>query len=229
MSGTIRRSRNGGWHCTACLCCGFPYNEGHRCEVSAGRASRAAVIPSSAELRARAERFKPLPIPVYKEVPAKDWQDTSHDRWGAPARGPQLLGRQWTNGNCLRACVASMLNADIARVPDPSSLYNRGGPWFDAYSKQVADKTGYRLERLPLSLCPPRDPNRLWIAGISFPDHDADHVVCARGHYVVFDPLGEFYGQLPWQRVIDGMLLAPTRRVVPVFSPGRNGYTVVAA
>jgi hypothetical protein len=113
--------------------------------------------------------------------------------------------------------------------PDrPATIERRA--WFDDYSKQVSDKTGYRLERLPLSCCPPRNPSQLWIAGISFPDHDADHVVVARGHYVVFDPLGEFVGQLPWDRVIDGMLLAPIKRIVPNLSPAwGSAPTVVAA
>jgi hypothetical protein len=224
----IERSRNGAWHCTVCGAAGFPYSTGHRCEVNAGRSTRTAAFPSSTELLARAERFKPLP--VYREVPPKDWQDNSRDRWGAgaPARGP--LGKQWRGGNCLRSCVASLLNMDIAKVPDPSGIYNRGpGPWFDEYNQQVADKTGFRLERLPKTVCPPRNPNRLWIAAISMPDDPADHVVVARGHFVVHDPLGEFIGNLPLDRLLDGMILTPTRRVVPVFSPYRHGHAVVAA
>jgi hypothetical protein len=61
------------------------------------------------------------------------------------------------------------------------------------------------------------------------PDHDADHVVVARGYYTVHDPLGEFTGSLPWDRIIDGMIVQPTTRVVPVLSPHGNGRMVVAA
>ena len=38
----------------------------------------------TAELLTAARRYRP--IPVYKEVPPKDWQDDSRDRW-APQRG----------------------------------------------------------------------------------------------------------------------------------------------
>jgi hypothetical protein len=61
------------------------------------------------------------------------------------------------------------------------------------------------------------------------PDEDADHVVVARGYYVVHDPLGEFVGSLPWDRIIDGMIVQPTRRAVKVLSPHGSGYGVVPA
>jgi hypothetical protein len=171
-------------------------------------------------LTTQASRYEPLP--VYKEVPPRDWQDDSHDRWGAPARGP--LGKQWAGGCCIRAAVASLLNVHISQVPDPAGLYN---PWFDTYNQQVADKTGHRLERLPRSLCPPKT-HELWIAHIR-EDGDADHAVVARDGFVVHDSAGTYQGQLPLNRLDGGFVLRPTTRVVPILSPLGSGRVVVAA
>jgi hypothetical protein len=203
------------------------------CEFS-GHMPRQAPKPAAPKKRnqidydalfAQARKHKPIPVPVYREVPAKDWQDNSRDRRGAPARGP--LGKQWAGGCCIRAAIASLLNMHIAKVPDPSRLYNRGGPWFDEYNQQVADEIGYRLERLPASMCPPRT-HELWIAQIR--EHgDADHVVVARDGMCVHDSAGIYQGQLPLDRLDGGFVLRPTRRVIPVFSPRRHGHTVVAA
>ena len=119
---------------------------------------------------------------------------------------------------------------DIAKVAGTVRDHNRGGPWFDEYNQQVADKTGFRLERLPKSVCPPRNPNQIWIAGIHMPDDHAAHVVVARGCYVVHDPLGEFAGLVPLDRCWTGCSsMREQRRVVPVFSPYRHGNAIVAA
>jgi hypothetical protein len=208
----------------------FAWHARHKREECAARRGgttswKRPVDAELAELLARAKQYKP--IPVYVE--STSWRDDSRDRWGAPKRS--LLSKEWTHGNCVTACIGSLLGvADIKRIPDPSSIYNtpEDGPWFDRYNKRLAEQTGYRLERLPLSLCPPRDPTRLWIAGIRMDGPD-DHVVVARGRFTVFDPLGEFMGSLPWDRVIDGWLVQPTTRVIPVFSPHRGGYAVVPA
>jgi hypothetical protein len=190
----------------------------HRREGCASRSSVRRLFADAelAELRAQAKRLKPIPVP--QPVPRSGWQDSARsDPWGAPPQGPQVLKATWRGGNCVKACVASILNAPIERIPDPTVEYNEGiTGWFDRYDARLQKATGYRLERLPLSCCPPKNANQIWIAGIHMPDHDEDHVVCARGYYVVFDPLGEFMGSLPWHRVIDGMVIRPTRRIVPV-------------
>jgi hypothetical protein len=103
-------------------------------------------------------------------------------------------------------------------VPDPSVEFNEGlDGWLERYDKRLQTATGYRLEVLPAHACPPRNPNQLWIACIHMPDDPADHVVVARDHYVVHDPLGEFMGLVPMRRLVDGMVVASTRRAVPVF------------
>ena len=61
------------------------------------------------------------------------------------------------------------------------------------------------------------------------PDYDDDHVVCARGHGIVHDSLGEFRGLLPMEKVIDGYVVRPPRRAVKTLSPLGVGYAVVPA
>jgi hypothetical protein len=147
---SVERCQNGPAHCTACDCRWFPY-AGGACEVCARntRVPRRAAKPASRftrdqldALTAQARHHKP--IPVYKEVPAKEWQDNSRDRWGAPARGP--LGKQWAGGNCLRGAVASLLNAPIEKIPDPSLRFNTGGEWFSGYNEELQQRlaTGSR-------------------------------------------------------------------------------------
>jgi hypothetical protein len=239
MSGTARCSHCGVTSPAAHESAGRTWFRQHRRQECAARrsgptgTSRSALVglerhddAELAELLARAKQYKPIVI----REPEPVWQDMTYDRWGARRDQRQLLARQWVGGNCVRACLASLLNAPIEQIPDPTVEYNEGLPgWFARYDKRVREATGHRLEQFPRSLCPPRNPNQLWIAGISMPDHDADHVVVARSYYTVFDPLGEFQGSLPWDRVIDGWILRPTTRIVPVLSPLGRGYTVVPA
>src|SRR4026209_2137227 len=67
------------------------------------------------------------------ELPAEpvEWRDSSVDRWGAPAQR-QVVARAWGGGNCLKACIASILGAAIDRVPDPSDFSE---DWLDRYSQ----------------------------------------------------------------------------------------------
>jgi hypothetical protein len=196
---------------------GRPYESVSR---STGKRSFDAEL---AELRRRAERLKPIPVaPSSSNGQPKD---VSVDAWGARRRG---LSRQWTNANCLRCSIASLLGADIAKVPDPQVSYDAEDDWSDHYNARLA-KIGCRLDFLPATMCPPRNPNALWICGLKEDDGTA-HALVARGNYVYFDPANIHLGQLRMDRVTDGMILSPTRRVIPVFSPhGRHGYAVVAA
>ena len=94
----------------------------------------------------------------------------------------------------------------------------------------MATQTGYRLEQLPAHACPPRSAHQLWIATIDERPDPSDHCVVARNGFVVHDPSGTYQGSLPMDRIVDGLIVAPTRRVIPVFSPhGRHGYAVVPA
>jgi hypothetical protein len=212
--------------CQSGLC---PVCEGAAREGAARRPATATDALSDdaefAELLENARRLRPIPVsPSSNET----WEDSSRDRWGAPSRNP-LLARTWGGGNCLRGCIASLLGCDIERVPHPDLDYHeqpRG--YLERYSKRLAKETGYRLDRFPRHACPPRNPNQLWIAGIRM-DGPADHVVVARGHYVVHDPTDLFSGLLPLDRIIDGMLVVPTKRVVPVVGRWGKGYAVVSA
>jgi hypothetical protein len=169
---------------------------------------------------------QPLAEPEPPYLP--DWEDVSSDRWGSRQQN-QPLHRTYAGGNCLKACVASIIGCDIAKVPDPTlHEYAKSGPWFEAYNKRVRKATGHTLEELP-KVCLPPQGNELYICGISMPDDPADHVVVARGRYVIHDPAGEFMGLIPWNRVIDGYRVRPTHRIVPVLSPHGSRRLVVPA
>jgi hypothetical protein len=188
--------------------------------------SRADTLTRAAEALAKAATYKPIPVPPN---PGNGWKDSSRaDPWGRPPRGPQLLAKTWGGGNCLKGCIASLLNADIAKVPDPDSSYKAEADWHDHYNKRLEKATGHRLDFLPASLCPPRDPTRVWIAGLHESDGDG-HAVVARGAFVVHDPSRIYRGSLPLDRISAGMLVVPTRRVVPVVNPAGTAWTVVAA
>jgi hypothetical protein len=156
---------------------------------------------------------------------APDWRDSSTDRWGA--RDREVVAKAWRGGNCLAACIGSLLGVDIATVPDPTTVeYRQSGDWLAAYNKRLAEQLGQRLEELPVVCCPP-DQTSLWIAGI---ETESDpHVVCARGWGIIFDPAGLYSGMVPSDRLIQGFALRPTKRLVPYVSLSGNGYAVASA
>jgi hypothetical protein len=179
-----------------------------------------------AELRARARRCKPIPLPSPESW---KWKDSLRsDPWGAPPSGNQLLKKAWSNGQCLQACIGSLLNADVRKVPDPEISYDAEPDWHAHYNARLAKATGCRLDFLPASTCPPRDANRLWIAGFE-EDDGGGHAVICRGHFIVHDPAGLYRGNVPMDRLVDGMVITPARRVIPIFSPHGRGYAVVPA
>jgi len=198
------------------------------CVVRRSATARARpLVAELAELRARAKHFKPIPV---APSPGKwQWKDSLHsDPWGAPPSGNQLLSKAWTGGQCLQACIGSVLNADVRKVPDPEISYDAGDDWHDHYNARLAKATGHRLDFLPPTVCPPKGANRLWIAGFE-EDDGGGHAVICRGHFIVHDPAGLHRGNVRMDRLVDGMLVVPTRRVVPVFSPHGRGYAVVPA
>jgi hypothetical protein len=192
-------------------------------------------MPSSAEGRRIAKKARAIVAAREQKAlleaknqppsPARRWRDLNETGpWRRPA-GNQLLARRWTGGNCLRAAVASILGADIAAVPEP--VFDGRG-WLARFDEQLREQTGYRLEPWPASVCPPRDPNQVWIATIR-EDGPADHCVVARGHFVIHDSLGEYTGRVPMDRLRDGLLVVPARCAVPNLSPLGSGRLVVAA
>lgn len=192
------------------------------------QADRKLSRPSRAETLARAEEV--LADVRERLAPSGEWKDASQaDPWGRPPRGNQLLAKQWGGGNCLWACIASLLNAEVSKIPDPVSSYDADPDWHDHYNTRLEKATGHRLEFLPASLCPPRNPNQLWIAGIHERGDRDGHAVVARGAFVVHDPSGLYRGSLPLDRITDGMVVVPTKRVIPVLSPMGSGYKVVPA
>jgi hypothetical protein len=229
---SVERCANGSARCRACDCRWFPYTAScHHCAEAGARDIHAAKPASRftrdqvEALTARANRLKP--IPAVSTVESSEWVDSSRvHAWGAPPKRSPLL-RTWARGNCLKACVSSLLAADVSRVPDPTRDFAHEG-WFERYDKRLQEATGHRLEPLPAHACPPRRPTQLWIAIIA-EDGPSNHAVVARQAFVVHDPAGDYMGILPMDRLAGGLLVVPTRRVIPVFSPHRSGYSVVAA
>jgi hypothetical protein len=198
----------------------------HRREECAVRgAASTAKRMSDAELLAKAKRLRPIPVPA--AAPSGNGT-TPRSTAGEPG-GKTGVPRAWQGGNCFKGCIASILGVEISRVPEPAESWSEGARgWLDRYGERLVKATGYRLERLPAHACPPRNPTQAWIATIS-EDGPADHCVVARGAYVLFDPSRHYLGLLPMNRLRDGMLVQPTKRVVPTFSPRGSGYAVVAA
>jgi hypothetical protein len=198
------------------------WREGHTC----ARRKR-PVDAELAELQMRAKRFKPIPLPSPGNW---KWKDSLRsDPWGAPPSGNQLLRTAWSNGQCLQACIGSLLNADVRKVPDPQISYDAGDDWHDHYNARLEKATGSRIDFLPASTCPPKNANQLWIAGFE-EDDGGGHAVIARGHFIVHDPAGLHHGNVPMDRLVDGMIVRLARRVVPVFSMhGRHGHAVISA
>jgi len=136
---------------------------------------------------------------------------------------PENLGpRELFESVCLLATRCRRLAG-----PGPNRDFAHEG-WFERYDKRLQEATGHRLEPLPAHACPPRRPTQLWIAIIA-EDGPSNHAVVARQAFVVHDPAGDYMGILPRDRLAGGLLVVPTRRVIPVFSPHRSGYSVVAA
>jgi hypothetical protein len=222
-----RRHANGAMNCVECA---NPFFPGTREGLCFGCKKN----PRSQQLAARnddleaalAQARKYEPIPVWRE--STEWVDSSSVHpWGAPPKRSPLL-KTWTRGNCLKACISSLLAADVSEVPDPTSEFHELDGWLERYNDRLREATGCRLERLPRSLCPPRKPTQLWIATIS-EDGPADHAVVARGAFVVHDPAGGYTGNVPMDRLVHGLLVVATQRIVPVLSPHGSGRMVVAA
>ena len=202
----------------------------HRREGCVSRSAARALL-NDVEFKARlasARRFKRIPLPE-PSTPTEtvEWHDSSFNAWGAPAQR-QVVAKAWGGGNCLKACIASILGASIERVSDPGT-FGFASDWLERYSEQLAKQIGYRLEKLPAPACPPRSAHQLWIATIDERPDPSDHSVVARGAFVVHDPSGIYQGSLPMHRLVDGLLVVPTKRVIPVFSPHRHGFAVVPA
>lgn len=170
------------------------------------------------ELVARARKLRPLNPNMNSRsafAGSGEPKRVDVDNWGRSLGG----GVRWTGTNCLRASIANLLGAtDLEKVPDPTELFaSHGDDWLDAYSDEVATATGYRIVEEPAVVCPDnRNAGRRWIAAIYEPDQAANHAIVARGAFVLHDPAG-LYGAIPRDRVMFGMRLVPTGRVVPVF------------
>jgi len=120
--------------------------------------------------------------------------------------------------------VARLLGYDETAIPDDSDLV--GNPlWLAAYNQRLA-RLGVRLEEITADRG--LTSRRAWIAVVD--DGPSDHAVVARQNLVHFDPAGGRQGVLPRSEVRYGLVLARTRKIVPVFSPvARCGYTFVPA
>ncbi len=64
------------------------------------------------------------------------------DSWGKRKGGPST----WVDTNCLRACIATILQVPIKRVPDPTRLFSSSDNWFADYDDELAKAIGVRME-----------------------------------------------------------------------------------
>jgi hypothetical protein len=126
-------------------------------QIAAGKRETATAASAwlDAELLARARRFTPIALPADAAHPGNGKpKDISVDVWGGRRKG---LPRQWTGAQCLQSCIASLLGADLARVPNPEASYAARDNWHDHFNERLAKQVGHRLEFLPVHMCPPRN------------------------------------------------------------------------
>jgi hypothetical protein len=87
-------------------------------------------------------------------VREREPRDSNRDGWGRPRRTDGLV--TYVDGNCLRCCIGTLLQRNIAAVPDPTPLFRSGGDaWREAYNDELAKRLGVRLEEIALGGCPP--------------------------------------------------------------------------
>ena len=98
-------------------------------------------------------------------------------------------------GDCLRACVATILQADtIEQVPDPWGHFEPlPGRGFDinGWNDELERQTGYGVRTVGWSECPPggRLHTRDWIAIMKTSVSDNEvHAILCRGPMLLYDP-----------------------------------------
>jgi hypothetical protein len=87
-------------------------------------------------------------------------RDASRDAWGRRMGSNDMAC--YVDGNCLRLAIATAMQVEPERVPDPSSDF-RADDWFDRYNERLKPELGVRLEEIPPGACPPIGRTR-WIA-----------------------------------------------------------------
>jgi hypothetical protein len=145
-------------------------------------------------------------------------RDSSLGTWGRPRGNRQ--GATWIDTNCLRACIATLMQWPIEKVPDPTPLFksHREG-WRDAYNGELKKSCGARLEEIPAGGCQP--VGRLKSIAAITATADADHAVCANGDGLIYhDPNGHELNGLPVPR--DRLLFG--LRIVPANAPKRDRW-----
>jgi hypothetical protein len=148
------------------------------------------------EILAHAKKLKP----IAPELNYASTRNTPRDSslvgsWGRPKGNRH--GATWVDANCLRACVATLLQRDIAKVPDPTELFrSHGDGWREEYDQRLKAALGIRLEEIPAGGCPPIGRVR-WIACLAA--GEVNHAVVARDG-LVHDPNSHKLNGLPVPR-----------------------------
>jgi hypothetical protein len=137
-------------------------------------------------------------------------RDSSLGRWGR--RNGDMA--TWVDVNCLRGCLATMMQRGIEQVPDPTPLFrSQGDAWREAYNDELTKRLGVRLEEIPFGGCPPIGRVR-WIAALHA--GNVNHAVVVNGQgRILHDPNGHELNGLPVPR--DRLLFG--LRVVPANAP----------
>jgi hypothetical protein len=171
------------------------------------------------EILAHAKKLKPIaPELNSSALTSSAGRDSSLvGTWGRPKGNRH--GATWVDANCLRACVATLLQIHISKVPDPTPLFrSHGDGWREEYGKRLRAALGVRLEEIPAGGCPPIGRVR-WIACLAA--GEVNHAVLANGDGLVYhDPNGHELNGLPVPR--DRLLFG--LRVVPAHAPKRGRW-----
>jgi hypothetical protein len=176
------------------------------CDAPRGQSQRSRLDWGDlAELQAHAERLRPIdPLVNVTSTSSAGWRDASVvDSWGRRQGGQAL----WTDGNCLKACIATLLQWKIESVPDPTEDFVHED-WLERFDKRLATTCGVRLEKIPRGGCPPAD-RRPWIAVVDA--GSVNHAVLVRNGLIYHDPNGHELNGLPVpsDRLLFGLRLEP--------------------
>jgi hypothetical protein len=101
--------------------------------------------------------------------------------------------------NCLRASIATLLQADrIEQIPNPEDYFEPGverGFDINAFNDELEEKTGYGIRTISPSQCPPRG---YWIAIMrtSVSEHESHAIACREGT-LLHDSAGIFRAYQP--------------------------------
>ena len=136
------------------------------------------------ELLEHARRLRPINPGLNGSSTSTDSpRDASLDKWGRRQGGSNTA--TWVDGNCLRLSLATAMQVDVSKVPDPTPDFALDD-WFDVYNSRLAKPPlCIRLEEIAPGSCPPIG-RPTWIAVLH--REASDHAIVCRAGLVIHDP-----------------------------------------